>query len=73
MEFGVVGGSDRYEAQWARTRAADLEYPIYLLKWRNDWTILDGVHRLLKADILKCATIKARRVPESSLPLIPRR
>jgi hypothetical protein len=41
-----------------------------VLKWRNNWTILDGVHRLLKADTFGFATIKARRVPESSLPLI---
>jgi hypothetical protein len=38
---------------------------------RNDrWVILDGVHRLLKADLLGLSTIQVRRLPAAMLPLI---
>ena len=50
--------------------AADLRYPLDLL-FRNDrWVVLDGVHRLLKADLLGLSIIQVRRLPAAMLPLI---
>ncbi len=45
----VLGDPTTFTEQYQRTRNADLSWPIHVL-WHNDrWTILDGVHRLLKA------------------------
>jgi hypothetical protein len=55
---------------WARTLAADLNSPVYITERHRRMVILDGIHRLLKADIFGRHTIPARRVPESALPLI---
>ena len=43
---------DRFAAQYALTLDADLAWPIHIIRHGLRWTILDGVHRLLKADML---------------------
>lgn len=50
---------DRYAVQWRRVLDADLDVAIDLLA-RDDLVVLDGVHRLLKADVLGMRTITAR-------------
>jgi len=40
-----------YAEQWRRVLDAELCFPIHLLE-RDRLTVLDGVHRLLKADVL---------------------
>ena len=53
----------RYAQHWQRTLAADLAFPIHVTETAPDrWTILDGVHRLLKADITGAPSILAKRV-----------
>jgi hypothetical protein len=50
---------ERYAAHWRRMLDADLDYPIDLLQ-RDRLIILDGVHRLLKADVLGMRTLACR-------------
>ncbi len=45
----------------ARVTEADLEMPIILTP---DGEIADGIHRLMKADLLGLKTIKAKRLTE---------
>jgi hypothetical protein len=53
----------RYAQHWQRTLAADLTFPIHVTETApGRWTILDGVHRLLKADITGAPSILAKRV-----------
>ena len=54
----------RYWAQYARTMAADLAFPLHALE-RPDGrvTVLDGMHRLLKADLLGHATVAVNAIP----------
>ena len=60
----------RYQEQYKRTMVADLAHPLDLL-FRNDrWVILDGVHRLLKADVLGLSQVRVRPVSAAMLPLI---
>jgi hypothetical protein len=42
----------RFATHYERAMAADLSYPLYVTRWNGRLTILDGMHRLLKADIL---------------------
>jgi hypothetical protein len=60
----------RYEEHYQRAMAADLGYPLDLLFRNHRWVILDGVHRLLKADVLRISHVRVRRLPTAMLPFI---
>ena len=60
----------RYEEQYQRAMATDLGYPLDLLFRNDQWVILDGVHRLLKADVLGLSNVRVRRLSTAMLPLI---
>jgi len=60
----------RFRTKCQRTMAADLGCPLDLLFRNGRWVILDGVHRLLKADLLGLGNIQVRRLPAAMLPLI---
>jgi hypothetical protein len=64
----------RYHVHWQRTLDADLHCPIHLLATTPVLRMLDGVHRLLKADELGCDRILACRVDRDQLKkiVIPR-
>jgi hypothetical protein len=53
---------ERFAVQWWRMLDADLEFPINLLERDGRLVLLDGFHRLLKADMLEMPTIAARVV-----------
>jgi hypothetical protein len=59
-----------YQEQYKRTMAADLGYPLVLLYRNSRWVILDGVHRLLKADVFGLSHVRVQRLPATMLPLI---
>ena len=57
-----------YQAQYERTLAADLRHPIDVVHRPDDRiTILDGVHRLLRAELEQHPTITARVLPWTEL------
>ncbi|TDO62607.1 hypothetical protein EV651_106229 [Kribbella sp. VKM Ac-2571] len=57
-----------YHAQYERTFAADLRHPIDVVHRPDDRiTILDGVHRLLRAELEHHPTITARVLQWSEL------
>jgi hypothetical protein len=67
----VAGAPHRYPEQYARTEAADLAYPLDLVD-RPDSppTILDGVHRLLKAHLHGHQVVRVRMLPWTWLDAI---
>ncbi len=67
----VGADPDRYHVQYARTMAADLAFPVHaLVRPERRLTLLDGVHRLLKADLLGHRTIDVKKVPMACLDAI---
>ena len=50
---------ERYATHWRRMLDADLDFPIDLLQ-RDRLIVLDGVHRLLKADVLGMRMLACR-------------
>lgn len=68
----VRDAPERYAVHWRRTLDADLAYPIDLLQG-DRLVILDGVHRLLKADILGMSTVAARILDRTQLAAIVER
>lgn len=57
----VAGDPEVHAEQYARTMSADLRYPLDVVR-RPDGriTILDGVHRLLKAHLEELESVRAR-------------
>jgi hypothetical protein len=55
---------------WARTMAADLAWPITLYHEDDRAILLDGYHRVLKAEHLGMDTLPARAVPDEILSTI---
>ena len=61
----------RYRVQYARTMAADLTLPLHVLVWQDRVvTMLDGVHRLLKADLAGLQLVATKPVPPRCLDII---
>ncbi len=49
--------------EYRRVLRADLRFPIDICKWRGHWLLLDGLHRLAKAELRGESSIQARQVP----------
>jgi hypothetical protein len=59
----VAAHPDRYATQHARTMAADTQYPLHAA-WLNERpTVLDGMHRLLRAHLAGDTTVLVKFVP----------
>lgn len=58
----VAADPVRFHEQWTRTLAADLRHPVHVLARPGRLTILDGAHRLLKAQHLGYDTVAAHLV-----------
>ncbi|HWV23883.1 MAG TPA: hypothetical protein VNZ58_06815 [Thermomicrobiales bacterium] len=54
----------RFMEQFERTMASDLAWPIHIMRFRGRWIVLDGVHRLLKADMTGKRTVRAMALSE---------
>ena len=71
----AVGAAPRlYRAHYARTLAADLAHPLDTL-WRPGAppVVLDGVHRLLRAELLGRRAVAVRRLGDEQLATIAAR
>ncbi len=55
--------ADQFERVWA----ADLAHPLHVLAHEDGLTILDGVHRLLKADMLQWRTVRVKVLAQAEL------
>jgi hypothetical protein len=66
----VALNPDRHREQYDRTMAADLGCPIHVLRRDDRLTILDGVHRLLKASLEGTSGIAAKIVRPEQLDRI---
>lgn len=62
----VLREPERFPSHFHRALEADLGYPIHITFWNGGWTVLDGVHRLLKAAYLGKSDIEASVVPPDS-------
>ena len=61
----------RHPVQYARTMAADLTLPLHVLvRQGRVVTMLDGMHRLLKADLAGMQLVQTKPVPPRCLDII---
>jgi hypothetical protein len=67
----VRANPTRYHAQYHRTMTSDLSYPLHVLASHGHIiTIIDGYHRLLKADILGIQQVHTKHLPPTRLDAI---
>lgn len=66
----VKQNPNKYKEQFKKTMQTDLSYPINVIYLKNRWVIMDGLHRLLKANILGNKTIKAKKTYRKHMPFI---
>ncbi len=68
--WDIINHPDTYQKEYERTMACDLKYPIDIMENRGKWLILDGLHRLMKAQILGMDAVKVRKIPREKIPEI---
>lgn len=66
----ILADTVTHADHWVRTMAADLSYPIVLYHQDGRTILLDGYHRVLKAEYLSLDSLPARVVPEEIVPTI---
>lgn len=55
----VLARPSAYPEHAERIVSADLSYPLHVVRRRHRWLILDGIHRLAKADLLGYTEVQA--------------
>ncbi len=66
----VIENPEKWKKEYERTMNSNLDYPLDIMYWKNRWLLLDGLHRLVKAKILKLESVKVRKIPKEAIPLI---
>ncbi|MEK6812263.1 MAG: ParB N-terminal domain-containing protein [Nanoarchaeota archaeon] len=66
----IIKNSKKYKEEYKRTMDSDLSFPIDIMHNNGRWLILDGLHRLIKVNILGMKKVKVRKIPRSEIPNI---
>lgn len=66
----IIEKPQKYKDEYNRTMKADLRHPIDVMENKRRWLILDGLHRLMKAYILKMDKVKVCVIPREKIPEI---
>lgn len=68
----VAAAPEHYPAEYERTMATELAYPVNVILPSGRWTVMDGLHRLLKASLLGLETIAAKQARPRDIPKFSR-
>lgn len=63
----VIDSPQKHKREYERTMRADMSHPIDIMENKGRWTILDGLHRLIKAVILGQEKVNVRIIPRSEI------
>lgn len=66
----VIANGKEFQEEYDRTMRADLSYPIDIMFNKERWLILDGLHRLMKAQILGLDNVSVRKISREFIPQI---
>jgi peptidase E len=66
----VIDNPKGHKQEYERTIASDLKYPIDIMENKGRWLILDGLHRLMKANIQGLNEVNVRIIPRDEIPAI---
>ena len=62
-----------YPEHELRVASAELAYPLHVVRRRGRWLILDGIHRLTKAEMLGYSEVEASTLGADDVARIARR
>lgn len=68
----VLNNPSHYTERIKRIKETDLTYPIDIMRNKDKWEILDGLHRLVHHKLLGHKTVKVRKIPKSMKSQIER-
>jgi len=69
----VINDLDKYPHHRDKIKNSDISYPIDIMKNKKDeWGILDGLHRLIKIYLKKESKIQVRKIPSEMIHLTAR-
>lgn len=63
----VAGHPHAFREQYARTMAADMSFPLHVLDRPTKLTVLDGMHRLLRAHVSGWEAVQVKKLPVARL------
>jgi hypothetical protein len=66
----VINNPEEYTYRIERIMDVDLSCPIDIMYWKDNWLILDGLHRLCKAILMEQTKISVHKVPQELIPRI---
>ena len=66
----LIAHPEHYPDEYARVMAADLAFPIDIIRNKGRWFILDGLHRLIKAALLGHRKVAVRVILWKWVPQI---
>lgn len=64
----VLDNPEKYPERYKRVMDTDLLYPLDIMFWKGRWLLLDGLHRLTKAQFKGLDKVKVRKVPVEAIP-----
>ena len=66
----VINNPEKYKLEYERIMNSDISYPIDVMANKERLVILDGLHRLVKCNLLGMNKVKVRIIPRSEIPNI---
>lgn len=66
----VLEKPEEYPDERVRTKDANTQYPIDVMRWRDRWVILDGLHRLMKRYQEGAEAVQVRKVSTEFIDII---
>jgi hypothetical protein len=68
----VLDDKDLLPREYHKVLTADVSYPIFVCFHKDQWLILDGLHRLMKQVLLGRNKVDVHKVPPQQLPTLKR-
>lgn len=66
----LIDDPNKEPTHYKQIKAADLSFPLQVMRHNGRWLILDGLHRLVKSYLAGETTLRVRKVPSSAIPQI---
>jgi len=63
----VIDDPDKHSVHYKKVQESDLKYPIDIMENKGRWLILDGLHRLVKAQMQGLKKVNVRKIPREKI------
>ena len=63
----VIDDPDKHSVHYKKVQESDLKYTIDIMENKGRWLILDGLHRLVKAQMQGLKKVNVRKIPREKI------